>query len=77
MLKWSSIRNGEKFRNSGVPIERRTRAPAPSACSMARKALRITRGTDIFEVIVGSGMRGGPSKIVGFVVVVLFSNVVK
>lgn len=59
-----------------MPIERRTRAPAPSACSTARKALRIARGTDIFDLIVG-GMRGRPSNIVGFMDVDLFSNVVK
>lgn len=38
------MRNGEKFFNCGVPIERRTRAPAPSACSRARNAFWIPLG---------------------------------
>lgn len=29
-------------------MDRRTRAPAPSDCSVAKKALRIARGTVIF-----------------------------
>lgn len=32
-------------------MERRTRAPAPSACSMARKTLRMARGMDMAEGI--------------------------
>ena len=43
MRKWSSIRNGEMFRRAGVPIERRTVAPAPSAVSIARTFLATTR----------------------------------
>lgn len=52
-------------------MERRTRAPAPSDCSMAKKALRIARGTDIlagFEVVVGR-MNGSPSNMFAAAVV--------
>ena len=40
-----------------MPMERRTRAPAPSACSTARKTLRRVRGTDIFSSspVAGAG----------------------
>jgi len=31
-------------------MERRTRAPAPSACSIARKTLRIARAVDMLDV---------------------------
>lgn len=57
MVKWSSIRKGLKLRNFGVPIERRTRAPAPSACSMARKTWRMARAVDIFVIggMIGDG----------------------
>lgn len=46
-MKWSSIKNGLKFGNCGVPTERRTLAPAPSAFSIALKAFTIVRATDI------------------------------
>ena len=49
MVKWSSIRNGEKFFSWGVPIERRTLAPAPSACSRAKKAFWIPLGVVILS----------------------------
>ena len=42
-----------------MPIERRTRAPAPSDCSMARKAWRIARGTDMFAGLEGAKKEGG------------------
>jgi len=48
MEKWSSMRNGLKFFRFGVPMDLRTRAPAPSACSTARKTLRMARGADMF-----------------------------
>lgn len=51
--KWSSIRKGEKFLSCGVPMDLLTRAPAPSACSTARKALRIARGA--LEFAAGAG----------------------
>lgn len=71
MVKWSSIRNGEKFFSCGVPIERRTRAPAPSDCSMARKALRIARVTVMFAgfgvpYIEIGGNSGRPLNVVVF-----------
>lgn len=60
------MRNGEKFRSLGVPIERRTRAPAPSDCSIARKAWRIARGRLMFVGLSGAknvgGTRGSPKK---------------
>ena len=63
------MRNGEKLRSCGVPIERRTRAPAPSDCSIAKKALRIARGIVMFAgfdapYIARGGMRGKPLKAV-------------
>ena len=49
-----------------MPIERRTRAPAPSDCSIAKKAWRIVRGIDMFVGLLGAknvgGMRGRPKK---------------
>lgn len=42
------MRNGEKFLSCGVPMDLLTRAPAPSDCSTARKALRIARGALTF-----------------------------
>ena len=36
----------------------------------------IARGTDMFDSVLG-GIRGSPSKTLGFEVVVVFSNVVK
>lgn len=59
MLKWSSIRNGLKFLSFGVPIDLRTLAPTPSDCSMARKAFRMARGTDMFGDCVREGSCGG------------------
>ena len=60
------MRNGEKLRSFDVPIERRTRAPAPSDCSMARKAWRIARGTVMFVGLLEEkklgGTRGSPMK---------------
>lgn len=41
-----------------MPIERRTRAPAPSACSTARNAWRIARGTDMFADFDGAKTEG-------------------
>jgi len=41
-----------------VPIERRTRAPAPSACSTARNAWRIARGMDMFADFDGAKKEG-------------------
>ena len=55
------MRNGEKFRSFGVPIERRTRAPAPSDCSIAKKAWRIARGTVIFVGLFRAKNVGGTS----------------
>lgn len=40
-------------------MERRTRAPAPSDCSIARKAWRMARGTDMFAGLEGAKMEGG------------------
>ena len=49
-----------------MPIERRTRAPAPSDCSIARKAWRMVLGTLMFAGLEGAknvgGMRGRPKK---------------
>lgn len=58
-------------------MERRTRAPAPSDCSTARKALRIARGTVIFACFVPpynarSGRSGRPLKDVVVVLSKLF-----
>jgi len=77
-VKWSSIRNGEKFRNCAVPIERLTLAPAPSDCSIARNALRMALGTDMFAgfgapYISTGGRTGSPLK---FVIVVLVKRLV-
>ena len=51
-----------------MPIERRTRAPAPSDCSVARKARAMARGTVMFAGLVGAkevgGMKGRPKKVV-------------
>lgn len=67
IVKWSSIRKGEKLRSCGVPIDLRTRAPAPSDCSMAKKAFRIARGIVIFAdfgapYICTAGNTGSPRK---------------
>lgn len=47
------MRKGLKLLRFGVPIDRRTLAPAPSACSTARKTFRIARGTDMLLVAAG------------------------
>ena len=54
-----------KFRSFGVPIERRTVAPAPSACSMASKTVLIARGWGEVASREGSlgGMTGSPTKV--------------
>lgn len=75
------MRNGEKFRSCGVPMERRTRAPAPSDCSTARKALRIALGTVIFAGLVPPynarrGRNGRPLKDVVVVLSKLFVSAV-
>ena len=62
------MRNGEKLRNLAVPMERRTLAPTPSDCSMARKACRIARETDISEIVDAAlskdgGITGRPSNV--------------
>lgn len=57
-MKWSSMRKGEKLRSLAVPIERRTRAPAPSDCSIARKAWRIVRDIDMLPVVAGAKKEG-------------------
>ena len=66
MVKWSSIRKGEKLRSLGMPIERRTRAPAPSDCSTARKAWRMALGTLMLAGLEDAknvgGMRGRSKK---------------
>lgn len=41
-----------KFRRDGVPMVRRTLAPAPSDCSRARCVLTIDRGVDMVVVVV-------------------------
>lgn len=63
-LKWSSIRNGVKFLSFGVPIERRTVAPAPSDCSIASKTVWIPRGFGFAAFSDGSsaGITGSPTK---------------
>ena len=65
MEKWSSMRKGLKLRSLGVPIERRTVAPAPSACSMASKTLAMPLGLGEAAVREGSlgGMTGRPTKV--------------
>ena len=42
-----------------MPIERRTRAPAPSDCSMARKACLIWRGVVMLVGLMGESMTEG------------------
>ena len=59
LVKWSSMRKGEKLRSLGVPIVRRTRAPMPSDCSMARKTWRIARGADMFAGLCDAKKEGG------------------
>ncbi len=69
------MRKGVKCRSLGVPIERRTTAPAPSDCSRARKENLISRGVVMFVVVDVSrvGITGSPRKgvvveVVGLVV---------
>lgn len=54
-----------------MPMERRTRAPAPSACSTARKTLRRVRGTDISSSSLASAAGAGAG---GAAFVVVVSN---
>ena len=63
-LKWSSMRKGVKLRSLGVPIERRTVAPAPSDCSRASKKVWIPRGFGAVAFKDGSagGITGRPWK---------------
>lgn len=65
--------NGVKLRNSRVPIERRTLAPAPSACSTASKTLWMPRGEEVAEFSEGSlgGITGSPRKVVAAAIVLL------
>lgn len=42
-----------------MPIVRRTRAPLPSDCSMARKTWRIARGIDMFAGLWDAKKKGG------------------
>lgn len=42
-----------------MPIVRRTRAPIPSNCSMARKTWRIARGADMFAGLCDAKKNGG------------------
>lgn len=78
MAKWSSMRKGLKFRNFGVPTLLRTRAPAPSDCSIARNDFAILRGANVVRGSSG-GMTGRPRNMVvplesDMAVVVLVEN---
>ena len=42
-----------------MPIVRRTRAPMPSDCSMAKKTWRIARGADMFAGLCNAKKEGG------------------
>lgn len=53
------MRNGERFFSRGVPTERRTRAPAPSACSIARKFLAMPLGVAWASGLLRDGSLGG------------------
>ena len=55
------MRKGEKFRSLDEPIDRRTRAPTPSDCSIARNDWRIALGTVIFVGFCGAKKVGGTS----------------
>ena len=46
-----------------MPIERRTRAPAPSLCSVASKALEIWRGEVVVRGSSIGGITGRPAKL--------------
>jgi hypothetical protein len=78
------MRNGLKLRSFGVPIERLTVAPAPSACSTASKTLAMPRVLGEVAVREGSlgGMTGRPTNvdegdIVVWVLVVLVLSVLE
>lgn len=62
------MRKGEKFRSLGVPMLRRTWAPAPSDCSRALKAKRMERGTDMLDEVSSRGS-GRPRKLLSLDVV--------
>lgn len=49
----SSMRNGSTFFRSWLPMERRTRAPTPSACSRAWTTLETSRGCMLLTVVSG------------------------
>jgi hypothetical protein len=53
------IRNGERLRNLGVPIDLLTLAPTPSLCDTARKDWRIPRAMDEFSGFISDGSDGG------------------
>lgn len=61
----TSIRKGVKLRSSLVPMDRLTRAPAPSGVSIASKTLRMARGVVLVAVKEGSlgGTTGRPLKV--------------
>lgn len=63
-VKHTSIKNGVKLRSCAVPTDLRTRAPAPSACSMASKTFAILLGAGFWAFSDGSlgGMTGRPLK---------------
>jgi LSD1 subclass zinc finger protein len=73
MAKWSSMRNGLKFRSLGVPTLLLTRAPAPSDCSTARNDLAILRGATV--VRGSSGMTGRPRNMVVVDMLVVWNSV--
>lgn len=58
---WVSI----SYRSCPVPIERRTRAPAPSGVSIASNTLAMLRGVTVVALNEGSfgGMTGRPTKV--------------
>lgn len=59
------MRKGLKLRSLGVPIDRLTVAPAPSACSMASKTFAMPRVLGVAAVREGSlgGMTGRPTNV--------------
>ena len=75
----TSIRKGVKLRSSLVPMDRLTRAPAPSGVSMASKTLRIVRGVVFVAVKDGSwgGITGNPLKVDTAEGIVVFVDVAK
>lgn len=70
-----------KFFSLGDPIERRTVAPAPSACSRASKTVLMARGLGETALRDGSsgGMTGSPTKVAdgAIVEIVLFVLVLR